>query len=131
MKYSDFIQEIEKDPEYTEALENLKLHFALGDAVLRARMKLGWSQSELAKQIGTKQANISRIEAGLGNPTLNLIQKLIQTLELEISFTPAPSSNAFKTVSFGPAIPIGNWPGFEKQSADTTQKRVLSHGGQL
>lgn len=131
MKYSDFIREIEKDSEYNLARENLKPHFALGDAVLRARMKRGWSQTELAEQVGTKQANISRIEAGLGNPTLNLIQKLIQALELEINFTPAPSSTTYKMVSFGqPGIPVANWPRSGQQSASTAQKRVLLDGEQ-
>jgi len=131
MKYTDFIQEIEKDSEYNEARESLKPHFALGDAVLRARMKRGWSQTELAEQVGTRQANISRIEAGLGNPTLNLIQKLIQVLELELNFTPAPSSNTFKTVSFGQAsIPVANWPGSGQQNASNAQGRVLPNGEQ-
>jgi transcriptional regulator with XRE-family HTH domain len=129
MKYKDFIREVEKDAEYNEAKEALKTHFALGDAVLRARIKRGWSQTELAECVGTKQANISRIEAGQGNPTLNLLQKLMKVLELEINFAPAPSSTAYKSVSFGQeAIPVSNWPGSNKQSASNTQAQVLSAG---
>lgn len=134
MKYTDFIQEIEKDAEYNSAREDLKTHFALGDAVLRARIKRNWSQTELAKRVGTKQANISRIEAGQGNPTLNLIQKLVQVLELEINFTPAPSSTSSKMVliSFGQAgIAVSNWPGGGQQSASNAQKRVLPNGEQV
>ena len=129
MKYQDFLREIEKDSEYNAAREALKSHFALGDAILRARMKRGWSQTELAELVGTKQANISRIEAGLGNPTLNLIQKLIQTLELELHFTPASSSTAYKAVIYSQVgIPVNNWPGINKQNASNAQKRVLPAG---
>jgi ribosome-binding protein aMBF1 (putative translation factor) len=130
MKYRDFIQEIEKDAEYNEAKETLKIHFALGDAVLRGRMKRGWSQTELAERVGTKQANISHIEAGQGNPTINLLQKLLKVLELEINFAPAPSSTASKSVSFSQeAIPVANWPGSKQQSASNTQTQVYPVGG--
>ena len=91
MKYIDFIEKIEKDPEYYQAKEALRTHFALGDAILRARIQHGWTQTELAERVGTKQANISRIEAGQGNPTLNLLQKLMRVLELDVNFTPAQS----------------------------------------
>lgn len=130
MKYTDFIREIEQDPEYKEAREALKPHFALGDAVLRARLKRGWSQAELASHAGTKQANISRIEAGLGNPTMNLVQKLIQVLELDINFTPAPSTTTSKVVSFGqPGIAVPNWPRAGQQNASNAEKRVQVDGG--
>ncbi len=83
MKYEDFLAEIEQDPEYIQAKNALRLNFALGDAVIHARYQRGWSQSELARLVGTKQANISRIESGLANPTLQLIKKIIDVLELD------------------------------------------------
>jgi ribosome-binding protein aMBF1 (putative translation factor) len=109
MKYTDFLREIEKDPEYKQAKDSLKLTFAFADAVVRARIQRGWSQSELANRIGTKQANISRIESGLANPTLSMIKKLTDILEIEISFVAPPSSTSYKSISFG-AIPVPNWP---------------------
>ena len=131
MKYQDFLREVEKDSEYNAAKEALKSHFALSDAVLRARMKRGWSQTELAERVGTKQANISRIEAGLGNPTLNLIHKLIQTLDLEVHFTPAVSSTTYRAIIYNqPGIPVYNWPGTNIQIASNSQKEVLPTGEQ-
>lgn len=76
-----------KSTEYSEALVELKMHFDLANAVLRARIDKGLSQEQLAAKIGTKQANISKIEAGLANPTLNVIQKLARVLDINISFT--------------------------------------------
>jgi transcriptional regulator with XRE-family HTH domain len=69
-------------------LEELKLQFALGDAMIRGRIQRGWSQSELARRVGTKQANISRIESALANPTLELVQRILRVLELEAHFIP-------------------------------------------
>jgi len=112
MKYTEFIHEIETNPDYIEAKEALKIHFAFGDAVLRARTNLGWSQAELAERVGTKQANISRIEAGLANPTINLVQRILKILDIDVYFTPASSTTSSKTVSFdfNRSIPVPNWP---------------------
>lgn len=86
MKWEEYRKDFEREAEFRQAQQELKLHFALGDAILHARLAKGWSQSELARRAGTKQANISRIEAGLGNPTLSLIHRLCEILGLELSF---------------------------------------------
>jgi transcriptional regulator with XRE-family HTH domain len=88
MKYSDYRKKLMRDAEFQEATEQLKYQFAFGDAVLERRLKNGWSQTELARRSGTKQANISRIEAGMGNPTLDLIKKICDILDLELIFQP-------------------------------------------
>ena len=88
MKYSDYRTKLKHNAEFQEATEQLKYQFAFGDAVLERRLKNGWSQTELARRTGTKQANISRIESGMGNPTLDLIKKICDTLDLELIFQP-------------------------------------------
>ena len=87
MKLSDYKNKLNRNKEFVEAKNELQLQFELGNAVLRARLEKGLSQTELANAIGTKQANISRIEAGLGNPTISLIQKIATFLELKVSIT--------------------------------------------
>jgi transcriptional regulator with XRE-family HTH domain len=86
MKLSDYNQKLQQSPEYIQAMDKLALHFELANAILRARLRKGWTQTDLAKAVGTKQANISRIEAGLGNPTLTLIRKLVKALDLDVWF---------------------------------------------
>jgi transcriptional regulator with XRE-family HTH domain len=86
MKYTEYKQQIENDPEYLEAYKAVALHLGLANAVFKARMERGLTQTALAKAIGTKQANISKIESGLGNPTINLIQKLVNFLEINVTF---------------------------------------------
>lgn len=111
MKYSDWKRELETDPEYLEALEGLKLQFALGDAMIHGRIKRGWSQSELARRVGTKQANISRIESALANPTLELVQRILRVLELEAQFVPPASSVSYDTETQElPSIEAVEWP---------------------
>jgi transcriptional regulator with XRE-family HTH domain len=84
MKLEEYRKELQQDPEYVAAEQELKPFFDLADDVLDLRLEKGWSQSELARRIGTRQANISRIESGLANPTLKFLQKLAQALDTEL-----------------------------------------------
>jgi transcriptional regulator with XRE-family HTH domain len=125
MKYTDYLQEIERDPEYRKGKAALQAHFALADAVLRARAQRGWTQAELAQKVGTKQANVSRIEAGLSNPTLKLIQKIIQILDLKITFAPVPSSTSSKVIPFAESsILVPNWPVSQQGTRSQSQIQV-------
>lgn len=46
-----------------------------------ARVAKGWSQGELSERSGVRQADISRIERGAGNPTEVTLQRLASALE--------------------------------------------------
>ncbi|MBI3739786.1 MAG: helix-turn-helix transcriptional regulator [Chloroflexi bacterium] len=85
MNYKDYFQKLEGDLEYQKTERELKVILDLADDVLRLRMKKGWSQAELAQQAGTKQANISRLESGLSNPSINFLQKIAKALDTNIS----------------------------------------------
>lgn len=108
MKLYELDQHLRQDPEYVKAEKELKPFLDLSHAVIHARIEKGWSQSELARRVGTKQANISRIESALGNPTLDLIRRLSDVLEFKIDFpvpvqavcSPVSAKSVTQTVSF-------------------------------
>jgi transcriptional regulator with XRE-family HTH domain len=85
MNYKEYFKRFEKDLDYLKAKEELGLIFDIADEVLRLRIEKGWSQAELAERAGTKQANISRLESGLSNPSINFLQKLAKALDTNIS----------------------------------------------
>ena len=60
----------------------------LAEAVLAARAAAGLSQKELAERTGIHQADISKIECGLANPSVATLKRLAAGLgtELVISF---------------------------------------------
>lgn len=125
MNHTEYFRKFESDPEYQKAKEALKLHFTLGDAVLRGRIQRNWTQSELARRVGTKQANISRIESGLGNPTIKLVQKIIQVLDLEISFSPVQTSFSYNAVPvIEMAVPAPYWPFSQKGSLSESHTNI-------
>ncbi len=86
MDFNTYQNKLSEDRDYQQAAKELRLFFEFGNAVLRARIKKGWSQTELARQVGTKQANISRIEAAIANPTLDLINRLSAVLGIPVIF---------------------------------------------
>lgn len=85
MNSNDYFKKLEKDPEYQEVEQKYKLILDLADEILRLRMEKGWSQAELAERAETKQANISRLESGLLNPSVSFLQKVAKALDADIS----------------------------------------------
>src|SRR3990172_2006644 len=112
MNYKNYFKKIENDPEYREAKEKFGLILDIGDEVLRLRIEKGWSQAELAERAGTKQANISRLESGLSNPSVRFLQKVAKALDAKISV--GFEREVFFAVDYSTtsqeAIQIRNWP---------------------
>jgi transcriptional regulator with XRE-family HTH domain len=83
MDFKIYRTELGRDPEYVAVESELRPLLELADDVLALRLERGWSQTELARRVGTHQANISRLENGLANPTLAFIQKVAAALNTE------------------------------------------------
>lgn len=68
--------------------KSVPANIALGNALLAARARASMSQVELASKARIDQADISRIERGLSNPSIATLQRLAVALgsELKISF---------------------------------------------
>ncbi len=90
MNYEEYRAKRRQDPEYRQVEKQLKPILDLADNVLRLRMERGWTQAELAKRVGTKQANISRLENGLANPTFKFLQKLSEVFGVELTISLGP-----------------------------------------
>lgn len=56
---------------------------ALGDAVRSARLRLGYTQTDIAERIGVDVKTILNIEKYKGNPRTELLFLLIRELELD------------------------------------------------
>ncbi|MAB14723.1 transcriptional regulator with XRE-family HTH domain [Parvibaculum indicum] len=55
----------------------------LGLNVRRIRAEKGWSQEDLAFESGLHRTYISGIERGIRNPTIVILAKLAETLDVE------------------------------------------------
>lgn len=128
MKLAEYREQLQHDPDYLAAEEELRPLLDLADAVIALRLARGWSQAELAERVGTKQANISRLESGLANPGVKFLQKLASALgeTLTVQFSPTPTlSLAASTQADGraparhyPRIELHALPGIRERSAE-------------
>jgi len=73
-----------KDPAFRREYEKLEPEFAIVRAIVEARAKKNISQEELAKRMGTGQAVISRLESANASPSLSLIKRLAEALNLKV-----------------------------------------------
>lgn len=60
-------------------------HYLDMDNMARIRAEKGLSQMQLAEMVGANQATISKIEKGVGNPTLSMINRIAKALEVHPS----------------------------------------------
>ena len=83
-------KELMKDPEFREEYESLQPDMDITRAILNARIRAGLTQTELSKKSGISQADISRLEKGVRNPSLALLKRLADAMNttLHIEFLP-------------------------------------------
>ena len=88
--YKEFLNEKLKDPEFKKEWDELEPEYQLIKAMLRARDEQNISQRQLSDITGITQADISKMESGEANPTLQTIKRIAQGLgmKLELVFTP-------------------------------------------
>ena len=67
--------------------------YNVGEAIQFARAARGITQKQLACETGINQADISKIERGIGNPTLETINRIASALDSKIQITLVPVNN--------------------------------------
>jgi transcriptional regulator with XRE-family HTH domain len=82
-----------KDEEFRAEYENMQPEFDLIRAIVDARNERHLTQKELAEITGINQADISKIENGTRNPSLNMLKRLAEGMgtKLELKFVPINS----------------------------------------
>lgn len=79
-----------KDPGFAQAYEEMQPEMNVIRAIIDARISQNMTQKELAEKTGIAQTEISRLENGTRNPSIKLLQRLADGMDmvLNISFTP-------------------------------------------
>jgi len=77
-----------KDPAFRKAYEESRIEYEIARAVIRARIKKGFTQIQLAKKLNTRQSVISRVENAKTTPSLTFLKKLAGALDssLQVQF---------------------------------------------
>jgi transcriptional regulator with XRE-family HTH domain len=58
---------------------------AFGEAVNKLRTERGWTQEDLAERADLDRSYLSGIESGQSNPTLDVIVKIAQGLQVTVA----------------------------------------------
>lgn len=78
-------RQLVRDPEYAKAIAEIDYAQRVADAIVAERIRVGLTQEELADRAGTTQARISEIERGVGNPTLDTVERILAALRAAVS----------------------------------------------
>ena len=82
--FEDHLKKSLKNPEFRKIWEESEAEYQVSRALIEARIKKKISQKELAKRANTTQAIISRLENMSANPSVRLLQKIAQALNLKV-----------------------------------------------
>ena len=69
-----------KNEEFRAEYEKLRPRYEAVAQIIRARKEQNMTQEELARRIGTQKSNISRLESGNYNPSLDMLIKIAKAL---------------------------------------------------
>ena len=99
IKLNDYINEQKKNPEFLKAYEEVQPEMSIIRAIIEARNSRNLTQKELSKKSGIAQTEISKIENGSRNPSIRVLQRLADGMDmvLNISFTPKATIDTEKT----------------------------------
>lgn len=86
----EFINQQMEDPEFKKEYEAIQPEMDVIRAIVDARLSQNLTQKELAERTGINQADISKLENGTRNPSLNLLKRLADGMGmvLKIEFVP-------------------------------------------
>lgn len=90
MNHKEYKNKKLKDPKFAKAYEEIQPELMVIRAIVDARNSLNLTQKELSERTGIAQTEISKLENGMRNPSIKLLQRLADGMgmTLNISFTP-------------------------------------------
>ena len=74
-----------KDEEFKKEYDRLRPRYEIISQIIDIRKEEHMTQEELAKRVGTQKSNISRLESGNYNPSLDFLVKVAHSLGKELS----------------------------------------------
>lgn len=88
--FDDFLETQLQDEDFRKEYESMQPEFDVIKAMVEARTSQNLTQKELAERTGIHQADISKLENGTRNPSLNLLKRLAEGMGmvLKVEFIP-------------------------------------------
>lgn len=88
--FKNYLNEQFEDIEFKKEWDNLEPEYNTIQAIIDARKRSNLTQKQLAEITGINQADISKLETGNANPTLQLLKRLADGMDmvLKLEFVP-------------------------------------------
>lgn len=88
--YKEYKNKCLEDSNLKKEYDNLEPEYDIINAMIKARKEQGLTQKQLSELTGISQADISRIENGTRNPSLEMIKRLAtgMGMRLKLEFIP-------------------------------------------
>jgi DNA-binding XRE family transcriptional regulator len=80
MNWNEARAELMKDKAVVEEMKKNEPEYQLVRELIRARTDKELTQEQLARLIGTRQTNISRLESGHYNPSMRMLNKIAKAV---------------------------------------------------
>ncbi len=93
ISYRDYLKEQLNDPELRAEYEALQPEFAFIQAMIDARERSGITQKQLSELTGIAQGDISKLERGIGNPSLRTLKRIANGLGMRLKVELVPIQN--------------------------------------
>ncbi len=84
ISFDSLKKQLMEDAEFAEEYEKLRPRYEVISQIIEARKEKHMTQEDLAKRIGTQKSNISRLESGHYNPSLDFLIKVASGLGKEL-----------------------------------------------
>ncbi|MGD9539248.1 MAG: helix-turn-helix domain-containing protein [Alphaproteobacteria bacterium] len=79
------------DPAFRTEYERLAPEFEMAQALVKARLRAGLSQSQVARKMGTTQSAVARLESGTRSPTTRTLELYAKATNSRLKVTLVPA----------------------------------------
>ncbi|MDA3643877.1 helix-turn-helix domain-containing protein [Saccharopolyspora indica] len=94
--------------EYDESYAEASLAFSLARLVYGLRTQAGLTQTELARRMGTTQSSVARWESGGSMPTIDLLDRLGQAVDVRLELVASPNDDTEPRDTGSSAVAFGS-----------------------
>ncbi|HHV13776.1 MAG TPA: helix-turn-helix transcriptional regulator [Clostridiales bacterium] len=88
--FRNYLSEQLEDTEFKKEWDSLEPDYNTIQAIIDARKRSNLTQKQLAEKTGIDQSDISKLETGNANPTLQVLKRLAEGMDmiLKLEFIP-------------------------------------------
>lgn len=97
--FRDSLNQRLKDPNFRKEYAAIQPEMAIIRTLVKARKEQNLTQADLAFKTGINQGDISRLERGNRNPSLNMLKKLADGLNMTLHIEFSPKARASEHLS--------------------------------